>query len=714
MSSLPVYPQQITVVFATRRCGGEPSDTYPNPEYFLTVPFPTSKLNPGVQLGNMTISDTCLALFMPNTDTPTNLDQLQSLTNQVAIDIATWFQKQFDKEYFDIISPSQNALFDSVVWDYNDEIACTRFWTQFQWQMFQEAGHQVHGWSFFTVEAGITTPSGVCKDPDIFHPSTKTPFIEMFGPPSAMPNPYTPELYGVGGIPFCQTAQGSITASLEFNVWLLSLEDGRLVMRFEEEAQYVCTGARYTCCVAAFVTYRSCAGGGPLGSCPDNPVGVGFTTPFVIGATITIRNGTFVSTETTQSDGYAIFQIPDPKLTYDYTVTWSGQSVNSTWTPGACGVNFDPHKMICQRNAVFGAGQLAEVYLFCITSICDRQPLAEAKVNVTGPGGVNSTQTTGSDGLTRPGFLIPTQPTDSILTFNFTVSRDRFTIIGGIIKTGAVLDIEVTSPPGYPYGPCELIPDADHACICYGVPPGGERPVTCHIPARKVLTLIDSILGDVTLEWATVAPWPLAGFPNPLPGLGYGWFGSTVGEGGQCACSGGGGMVYYWLIPFANCGNFPLNCCGLHIVYSNCAPMDWAYRSNEMFWCCAGLAFVCAPLYPGETICCIGNTPIPPPFPGYPYWGGGYNCPGGDAWNVECGGTGESCSPVGGPSELVLVEPSTCPEDPEFIMIWQKPGHKCTLCTVYSIFPGVPPIIVNCGSADAWSNEPTTYLLMEQ
>jgi hypothetical protein len=453
--------------------------------------------------------------------------------------------------------------------------------------------------------------------------------------------------------------------ALQFNKYLLSLEDGRLVQSFEGKVTYDCTPAHFTCQLNICVSFCNSLFSGLRGPAGASIIIEGISYPITIS-----RN--------TGPDGCTgpIF-VPTGGV-FRLTASWEGQTAQTTWRL-SCGDDKSYAFWITQPCFTGCAGPLPDVTVLCWTS----------------------TQVTDSTGCIEVGFLgasyqVP-NPGPPPVTGPFRASHGRFETLTGTMG-GDLFTLPCGPHDTGPWPPYEdtirgnwLVPDKDHVCWCACGPP----LLNCNLPVGKVLLLTDSVLGEVTLTYREDGP-PWGG---ERPGFKE-WYGEIAGLGTDCGCGGGGGQVYYTLslvdgsAPIAGPPPVSGTCnCTLFVSYSNDGRMAWSPPPGDGLWrgACCFYSFSCLSQY-GCGRCSLIPGDV-----------GCHACPGGDGLRPPYGFV------LGIKPVPVLV---SCPIG--FSAMWQKGPGTCLHCPIYD-FEHPPNLlgIFPCGPCDAWDNQSATFIITE-
>ena len=148
----------VVLVFAGKRCAGQPSDSFPN---FYTKE--SSKFDDGSI--TLAFRDTACALYDVGTSTPTNQAALDDLTQQFAHDFFQWLCFTGDQSFDGIAAITPTGLYDYIYFDYYvDETCKTRVATPPLLDYSRELGH------FDPAESDCTL--------------TATPCMFVYGPPA--------------------------------------------------------------------------------------------------------------------------------------------------------------------------------------------------------------------------------------------------------------------------------------------------------------------------------------------------------------------------------------------------------------------------------------------------------------------------------------------------------------------------------------------------
>jgi len=120
-----VLPGSVLVRFLSKRCSGSASSTIPA---WYTKIIPLSSAVPGItgSFGTKHFHDSALALFDGGGTTPTNQSALDILANQIALDYYNWNLTHFDESFAQIIAPTVDALTDTIEWVYRPDQCHTR------------------------------------------------------------------------------------------------------------------------------------------------------------------------------------------------------------------------------------------------------------------------------------------------------------------------------------------------------------------------------------------------------------------------------------------------------------------------------------------------------------------------------------------------------------------------------------------------------------
>jgi hypothetical protein len=208
----PVYPSQVTFRFPSRRCGGSPSQTIPSIYTISTTPT-----QPGVAIGNNTITDDALALFNPTVSltSPSNSAVLQSLVQQWTLDYLNWFKYQIDEVLAGIAAVKPNGILQVTEFEYNYDKCFTRISSLPIPFQPDRLAHQI---------TSLLTDCPATSDAN-----SADPCVKIFGPP----------------LPTQFSNQTTV------NEFLVCFQDGRLTETYLQTVTYDCgcQEQESTCCV---------------------------------------------------------------------------------------------------------------------------------------------------------------------------------------------------------------------------------------------------------------------------------------------------------------------------------------------------------------------------------------------------------------------------------------------------------------------------------
>ena len=123
----PVLPATVQVQFDPSPCGGLSWSNIPT-SYSVTTPLSKAGLGLGSGVANAihSIRDSCHAVFLAAGGNPTNQGTMQSLVDQIGLDLWSWRSAAFDRVFNGLVVPDPNGLAGVISWTYRADRCTTR------------------------------------------------------------------------------------------------------------------------------------------------------------------------------------------------------------------------------------------------------------------------------------------------------------------------------------------------------------------------------------------------------------------------------------------------------------------------------------------------------------------------------------------------------------------------------------------------------------